>query len=82
MRPYFWGDCPEECYEVADHVEGCPTNLPNFKHNASGLEVRWYKYIGRSMEVSRDVTFVECLDLFAECARSLEDLVATGGKSN
>lgn len=29
----------------------CCRVLPNFRHHATGLEVRWYKYIGRSMEV-------------------------------
>jgi len=33
------------------HKPTCATVLPNFKHHASGFEVRWYKYIGRGMEV-------------------------------
>ena len=33
------------------HNETCTPNLPNFRHKASGLEVRWYKYIGRGMEL-------------------------------
>lgn len=43
----------------------CITARPNFRHHASGLEVRWYKYIGRSMEVagSGDVAAIlaECI---------------------
>lgn len=43
----------------------CCRVLPNFRHHTSGLEVRWYKYIGRGMEVlgSADVAAIlaECI---------------------
>lgn len=38
MHPYWWGD------EDAPEAE-----RPNFRHKASGLEISWYKYIGRGM---------------------------------
>jgi hypothetical protein len=50
----------------------CAGNLPNFRHHASGFEVRWHKWIGRSME-----TTGECADVKAmidECIRSLSNV--------
>jgi hypothetical protein len=41
----------QEWYERHDHEPDCPTVRPNFRHKASGVEVRWYKYLGRSMEI-------------------------------
>ena len=32
------------------HTQACALELPNFRHKASGFEVRWYKYIGRNNE--------------------------------
>jgi len=56
---------------VADngHTSACSLELPNFRHHASGLEVRWYKYIGRGMEavnVPADLS-----PILAECLTSL-----------
>lgn len=60
MRPYYWGDVEEE------------TDKPNFLHRASGLEIRWYKHIGRGMTVNKHVC-PECfLPIFAECMNSLQ----------
>ncbi len=47
----------------------CANNLPNFEHKPSGFQVRWHKWIGRSME-----TLGECADVVVmidECVRSL-----------
>ena len=33
------------------HEFRCPIDLPNFWHKRTGLEVRWYKSIGRDMEI-------------------------------
>lgn len=57
MRTQYWGDCtcgamecgPDEPERDCDPT--CPMVLPNFRHKASGFEVEWYKYIGRSMMV-------------------------------
>lgn len=38
-------------FTTEGHYPTCCLTLPNFRHHASGFEVRWYKYIGRSMEV-------------------------------
>jgi hypothetical protein len=42
MHRYWWGD--EDAPEAA---------RPNFRHPPSGIEVRWYKYIGRGMSADR-----------------------------
>lgn len=46
------------------------TGAPHFWHKASGLQVRWYKYIGRSMEVTAPPGCV-LADIMAECIASL-----------
>lgn len=61
MHRYCWcerSDCEwcRCCNCTADEEcgAGCASNLPaapNFLHKASGASVRWYKYIGRGMEV-------------------------------
>jgi hypothetical protein len=53
------------------HDPKCPEVVPNFRHKASGLEVRWYKWIGRGMELSRDVSREEWAHIFAECMASV-----------
>jgi hypothetical protein len=62
------------CYHDKAYAEWCKDNKhaprcvvvrPNFRHKPSGLTVRWYKYIGRDMEVegSGDVAAIlaECI---------------------
>lgn len=45
MHRYCWCE-KEEC-------QWCNGEEPNFRHFKTGLEVWWYKYIGRSMEANR-----------------------------
>ena len=54
-------------------------NAPNFKHHESGIEVRWYKYIGRSMEVSEPVDSGRWLAILGECMASLSGRRAQAG---
>jgi hypothetical protein len=51
IRRYWWGDEDEPAAELP-HIELC------------GLQFRWYKYYGRSMTVSREMSFDEWLDWF------------------
>jgi hypothetical protein len=78
MFPYYWEDCnvcDDEKYVnmIIENLpkHDCPHERPNFLHKASGLEVRWYKYIGRSMEINKSLPRKELRDIFAECASSL-----------
>lgn len=72
MQRYYWGDCtcgamdtgPDE--PERDCEPTCPMQLPNFRHKASGFEVRWYKWIGRGNELKNepkdlDAVMTECL---------------------
>lgn len=54
-----------------DHDPRCSMVRPNFKHYASGLEVRWYKYIGRSMEIDGGPDTARWLDILSECMASV-----------
>ena len=38
-------------FAVNDHKFRCPHRVPNFWHKRTGLEVRWYKSIGRDMVI-------------------------------
>lgn len=44
MRAYCWCDGLLE-----GHEEGCP---PNFVHHPTGLQICWYKYLGRGMSAN------------------------------
>ena len=49
----------------------CPNVRPNFAHKASGLEVRWYKYIGRGVSLNRPTTPEEWAGIVSECVASV-----------
>jgi hypothetical protein len=53
-----------------DHKPTCSEVRPNFK--CGDVEVRWYKYIGRGMSASHELSRSEWRDIFARCAASLE----------
>lgn len=63
MHPYCWcekDDCPWcGAYQA-----------PNFRHKQSGLEVRWYKWIGRDMQVLNP-NHADLAAVFRECVESL-----------
>jgi hypothetical protein len=60
----------EEYIAVNGHRETCAVILPNFRHKRTGLEVRWYKWIGRDTEVSDGDGDYQAV--FAECLSSLK----------
>lgn len=44
----------------------------NFRHHGSGLEVCWYKWIGRDMKINRDsLSSEEWVPIFKECWESI-----------
>ena len=43
----------------------------NFRHFGTGFEVRWYKYIGRSMETVGELTPLGWETVLQECKDSL-----------
>jgi len=68
MRPQYWGDC--DCGDDERHKPTCSLELPNFLHKQSGLEVRWYKWIGRDME-AKIPEGADLQTIFSECLASL-----------
>ena len=75
MRPYYWGDC--DCgYEESGQPEGfchsadCSYHLLNFRHISTGIEVRWYKYIGRNMKSNQPVSPRRFRAIIDECIAS------------
>ena len=60
------------------HPASCPTVRANFRHKASGFEVRWYKYIGRGME-HKPLSRSEWRNVFRDCEASLTFASLAGG---
>ncbi len=56
-------DCPE-------HPNNTRSGLPNFM--CGDVKVDWYKYIGRGMKVSRELTRHEINEVFKKCFESLK----------
>lgn len=55
------------------HSDECQMDKPNFKHYASGIEVNWYKYIGRDMDYDESIPVEEWVDVFKQCLTSIGD---------
>lgn len=53
------------------HAESCPTVRPNFLHKPTGLQIDWYKWIGRDMEYRPKPSAREWRRVFAECVASV-----------
>lgn len=56
------------------HRDDCPfmAQKPNFRHKASGLEICWYKWIGREMSMNREsISGDEWDRIFRQCVDSL-----------
>lgn len=61
----------EEWSKTHGHAPTCEPELPNFHFKPTGLEVRWYKYIGRGMELSRKVPRAEWNQIMDACLASV-----------
>ncbi len=60
MHPFCWcenDDCPW-CGEQ---------NLPNFHYKPLDFKLWWYKYIGRGMEMNREISALECASMLERC---------------
>lgn len=44
----------------------------NFKHYKSGIEVSWYKYMGRGMTVNKVVTPDQAAELLRDCMEAMQ----------
>ena len=68
-----WFDIKYPAYlSTISHAEECLIDKPNFKHYNSGIEVNWYKYIGRDMEINKDLSIEEWVALFKETIESIK----------
>lgn len=57
------------------HPDTCPEVRPNFRHHRTGVEIRWYKWIGRSMEVTGSVSLAAWQAVMDECMDSVKRVV-------
>lgn len=55
-----------------DHHPACRIVAPNFLHKRTGFWVKWYKYIGRSMEWDESITKEDWREVYNECMDSLK----------
>lgn len=46
-------------------------SAPNFWHKPTNLQLRWDRWIGRHMEVNRDLTVEEWITIWKECETSI-----------
>lgn len=72
---YDWSDCTcaacwsEDNWSAEKCTCGWRPQEYNFKWR--DIEVSWYKYLGRGMEVNREVSEDESRELLIECLKSL-----------
>lgn len=59
--------------QTHDHKPDCRLVIPNFRYKPTGLEIRWYKYIGRGMSSNQEINIVEFRKIIAHCIRSVEE---------
>jgi hypothetical protein len=60
-----------EFCSVRGHQPECPTVKHNFWYKPTNLRLSWYKYPLRDSYMNQDLTTVELLDIFRECAKSM-----------
>lgn len=71
MRRFYWGDCDCGSDENDEpHKPTCSLERPNFLHKRTGLEIRWYKWIGRDMEAKPE-TIIDWGAIWTECMESI-----------
>uniref|UniRef100_A0A6H1ZAC0 Uncharacterized protein n=1 Tax=viral metagenome TaxID=1070528 RepID=A0A6H1ZAC0_9ZZZZ len=57
--------------ETGDHKPDCLIIRPNFLHKSSGLEIRWYKYIGRDSYSNKKLNHKMFAKVIDDCIASL-----------
>jgi len=61
MRKYYWGE------------EDDKASAPNFLYKKTGLEIRWYKYIGRGMSANVEKIPDNWDDILIDCLVSIKN---------
>lgn len=59
-------------YPGADHLENCASSEPQFHHFRTGLEVTWYKRVGRSTKSNKGLTTLDWYRVVVECLESIQ----------
>jgi hypothetical protein len=68
MHRYCWcerEECPW-CWDEEEHGE----RHPNFHYKPTNFRVSWYKYIGRGMEMNRQISIEECSRILSDCIKT------------
>ena len=60
VRPYYWGDDPDEATK------------PNFEYKPTGLAINWYKYPMRDAYINRDINMHEFREILETCEKSMK----------
>jgi hypothetical protein len=63
MHQYCWCD--------QDNCKWCNGKEPNFRHKKSGLEIKWYKWIGRGMKFNKKVSPKKWKEIYQDCVKSI-----------
>jgi hypothetical protein len=63
MHPYCWCE-REEC-------QWCNGDMPNFHYKPLDFKVTWYKYIGRSTKLNKELTAEQLVEIQQRCLESL-----------
>lgn len=66
-----WGNVTQG--QEPDHDEDCTLEDVGFRHFASGLEVSWYKRVGRSTKSNKSLKTLDWYKIVVECLESVRD---------
>lgn len=58
--------------EEREHDEDCSLEEVGFRHFGSGLEVSWYKRVGRSTESNKSMKALDWYKIVVECIESVK----------
>lgn len=71
--PFQW-DCPHDIgFGYGECPDDCLMRMPNFRHFQSGLEVTWYKRVGRSTKSNIGMKDLDWYKIVVECLESVRD---------
>lgn len=59
------------CWCQKDDCPSCTGDVPNFLYKPTGFSVDWYKYIGRSMEISEELDAKQITVIILDCLTSI-----------
>lgn len=82
LNPYMWDYVHEEEGGECNCEGECPDTRPQFRHYATGLEISWYKYLGRGMGSNKSLTALEFYrDVVVDCLEALKNQYEAKGET-